>query len=213
VAELLDQPSRSLINEVFAVEMADIYGTTEAYCIGWECPHHCGYHLNVDTLIIEFIRNGKPARMGEPGRIVVTPIYLYAMPLIRYDLGDIGVPTELHCSCGRGLPLMQMIQGRADDFITLADGTLIPPVGTFANVFEKEEKILEYLVVQEGYDLISVKLVVREGMGSEVVERVKDGIEDLIRRQACVQVEAVDRIDRTSGAKARRILSKIPVTF
>jgi len=50
LAELLDPSTRALINEVFRVEMVDKYGTVEADCIGWECPEHCGYHLNTDSL-------------------------------------------------------------------------------------------------------------------------------------------------------------------
>jgi phenylacetate-CoA ligase len=212
-AEILDQPARSLINEVFGVEMVDIYGSIEAGCIAWECPHHCGYHLNVDTLFLEYIRDGKSANSGEPGRIVVTPLDSYAMPLIRYDLGDIGLPMETQCDCGRGLPLMRIIQGRADDFITLSDGTIIPPIGTFDKAFELNGKVLEYSVVQESLDLIAVKLVYCEGEPLDIVEKVKDRLEELIRHLARVKIEIVDHIDTTPGGKLRRISSNIPVKF
>lgn len=213
IAELLDGSARALINEVFGVEMVDLYASIEANCIAWECPQHCGYHLNVDTLIVEFIRDGRPVKAGEAGHIVVTPLYLYAMPLIRYNLGDIGIATDRHCPCGRGLPLMEAIQGRADDFITLPSGTIIPPVGTFATVIENEPSILEYLVVQEDYDLIVVKLVMHEGYGSEEIERVKSGIENLTRHEAVAKVEVCNKIDRGSEVKLRKIVSKIPVRF
>jgi phenylacetate-CoA ligase len=213
-AEFLDGPSRALINEVFAVDMIDLYATRETDWIAWECPEHCGYHVNSDTLIVEFIRNGRPAKAGEPGRIVITPLHLYAMPLIRYDTGDVGTPTDRRCSCGRGLPLMEAIQGRMDQFVTLPSGTLVPPTGTFAMIIEEEPSVVEYLVVQQDYDLIVVKLVMREENSSiGVVERVRQRIGDLVRHEAVVKVEVVRRIDRGPEAKLRRIVSKVPVNF
>ncbi|MFC1485826.1 phenylacetate--CoA ligase family protein [Candidatus Latescibacterota bacterium] len=212
-AELLDEPTRALINGVFEVEMVDMYASAETGCIAWECPDHRGYHLNVDSLIVEFIRDGKPVQLGEPGHIVVTPLFRYAMPLIRYDLGDIGIPTDRQCSCGRGLPLMEMIKGRSDEFITLPSGTVIPPVATFAVVIENEPSIAEYFVVQENYDLIVVKLVIYKRFGADEVERVKSGIEDLVHHEAVVKVEVVDKIDRGTNDKYRRIISKVPLKF
>jgi len=70
------------------------------------------------------------------------------MPFIRYDLGEIATPMNGQCACGRRLPLMEMIQGRADDFITLPSRTVVPPVATFTSVIEHEPDVVEYLVVQ-----------------------------------------------------------------
>lgn len=208
-AELLDKASRSLINEVFNVEMVDLYATAETYGIAWECPKHSGYHINADSLIVEFIRDGRPAKVGEQGHIVVTSLYQYAMPLIRYDLEDIGIPTNEKCSCGRDLPLMAMIQGRVDDFVTLRNGTIIPPIGTFADVINGEQDVREFLVVQEDYDLIVVKLVVNAENDLDLIGRVRHGIEDLIQHEAVVKVEIVKQIDRGNDVKLRRIISKV----
>jgi len=135
------------------------------------------------------------------------------MPLIRYDLGDIGVPKEGQCRCGRGLPLMELIQGRADNFITLPSGAIVPPVGTFGEIIGAEPAVVEYLVVQEDYDLIVVELVLAGKAGAEVLARVRGRIEDLLRHEATVRVEAVDRIDRGVQPKVRAILSRVPVPF
>lgn len=212
-AELLDESARALINEVFGVKMVDIYATVEADVIAWECAEHFGYHLNVDSLVVEFIRNGSACAAGAPGHVVVTPLYLNAMPLIRYDLGDIASPMDGLCPCGRGLPLMQMAQGRSDNFVTLPSGAIIPPVGTFATIIEKEEAVIEYLVAQEAPDLVVVKLMTRGGRHPEVAERVRCGVGELLRHEAVVRVEVVDRIERGSQAKIRRIISKVPVNF
>jgi len=212
-AECLDEPSRALINEVFGVRMCDRYGSAEASCIAWECSRHSGYHLNVDTHVVEFIRDGRPAEPGERGHVVVTPLFLRAMPLIRYDLEDIGTPADEPCPCGRGLPLMQLIQGRADSFVVLPSGRIVPPAGTFSSIIDKESAVLEFLVVQEDYDLIVVRLVAAERAGPEVAERVQRRIEELVEHEAVVRVEIVDRIDRAPDAKLHRVISRVPVNF
>ncbi len=187
----------------------DLYATAEAYGIAWECPRHSGYHINADSLIVEFVRDGRPAKVGEPGHIVVTSLYQYAMPLIRYDFEDIGIPTDKKCPCGRALPLMAMIQGRVDDFVTLRNGTIIPPIGTFADVINCEQDVLEFLVIQEDYDLIVVKLVINAENDLDLIERVRHGIEELIQHEAVVKVEIVNQIDRGNDVKLRRIISKV----
>lgn len=212
-AELLDDTSRNLINEAFNVEMVDLYATAEAYGIAWECPQHSGYHINADSLIVEFVRDGRPAQVGEPGHIVVTSLYQYAMPLIRYDFEDIGIPTDEKCSCGRDLPIMSMIQGRVDDFVTLRSGTIIPPVGTFADVINDEQNVREFLIIQEDYDLILVKLVNNDENDLDLIGRVKRGIEDLVQHEAVVKVEVVNEIDRGNNAKLRRIISKVDTSL
>ena len=212
-AELLKESTRDFIDRVFGVRMIDIYASVEANCIAWECPDHYGYHLDTDTLVVEFIRDGKPVKKGEPGRIVITLLYRYAMPLVRYDLGDIGIPSGKQCPCGRGLPLMEMIQGRADDFITLPGGGTIAPTGAFANSIEDKPGVMEYRVIQEDYDLITIELVVDGVDGLHVAGQVKRDIEDLVQNEAAIRVKVVDCIDRKAEDKIRRIISKVPTSF
>ncbi|MBI4525513.1 MAG: phenylacetate--CoA ligase family protein [Deltaproteobacteria bacterium] len=212
-AELLDERTRALVREVLGVEMVDMYVSVEAGCIAWECPRHHGCHLNTDNLVVEFLRDGKPARPGEPGHVVVTPLFARAMPLLRYDLGDVATPLEGQCPCGRGLPLMQVIQGRADDFVTLRSGAFIYPVGTFADIIEKEPGIVEFLVIQESLDLVVIKLVTRGENNREIADKVRSGVEELLRHEATVKVELVDQIERGYQSKLRRIISKVPVPF
>ena len=74
-------------------------------------------HLNSDHNIVEFLRDDdSPCSPGEDGRIVVTELVNFGMPVIRYEVGDRGVPSDRVCPCGRGLPLMESITGRTADF-------------------------------------------------------------------------------------------------
>ena len=206
-----DGPTRADIKAAFGVELIDKYGTTEADCIGWECPAHAGYHLSADCVIVEFLRDGQPARPGEPGHVVVTPLHLRAMPLIRYDLGDIATPMAGRCSCGRALPLMRLIEGRTDSFVTLPSGTVLPGTGTFSRALNIEA-VLDWQLVQEDYDRIEVRMMV-QGDVPDTVARVRRSLEELVRHEAAVRIEVVDHLRESPGAKMRRVISRVPVNF
>src|SRR5207244_2173937 len=69
--------------------------------------------------------DGSAAPSGTLGRIVVTNLRNYVMPFIRYAVDDLGVPSERKCTCGRGLPLMENVQGRTSEVIASPSGRLL----------------------------------------------------------------------------------------
>lgn len=207
-----DGPTRADIKAAFGVELIDKYGTAEADCIGWECPAHAGYHLSVDTVVVEFLRAGQPAGPDEPGHVIATPLHLRAMPLIRYDLGDIATPTAETCPCGRGLPLMKLIEGRAESFITLPSGAVISGTGTFNHSLNSDPAVVDWQVVQEDYDRIEVRMAA-QGDVPATVARVSRKLEELFRHEVTVRIEVVERLRESPGAKIRRVVSRVPVNF
>jgi phenylacetate-coenzyme A ligase PaaK-like adenylate-forming protein len=210
--EQIDGPTRADIKAAFGVEPIDKYATAEAGCVAWECPARSGYHLSADNVVVEFLRNGQPARLGEPGHVTVTPLYLRAMPLIRYDLGDIATPMAGGCPCGRGLPLMQLIAGRVDSFITLPSGATLPPLGTFFRSIVRDPGVVDWQIVQEDYDQIKVRMMA-EGDVPATVARVRQSLEELFRHEATVRIDIVERVREHPGAKMQRVISRVPVNF
>lgn len=208
-AELVTPRDRELINTAFRVSMVDHYASIEARSMAWECSCHSGYHLNSDTHIFEFVKDGQAAKPGVPAQIVVTPLHFHTMPLIRYEIGDTAALSTRTCACGRTLPLMEMLEGRRDDSIVLASGRHVLPVGSFANVIEAETDVVEYFVTQEKVDLIVVQLVLRSRHAESVPSRVQNGIRELVQGEAAVNVITVDSIQREGGSKLRRIASRV----
>jgi phenylacetate-CoA ligase len=203
--ELLDARSRRLINSAFEVEMFDVYGCTEAGNIAWECSEHTGYHTNMDLVVTEFVRNGEHGAVGERGEIILTPLWNYAMPLIRYKIGDIGIRSDETCPCGRGLPLMKVLEGRSDDFIILPSGRIIPPYVT-SMYFSNIEGIAEYKIIQETKQHFIIQIVLREGYNDDLFLQLKDRFRKRFREPVTIDIEAVDAISR--GGKLRRVVSK-----
>ena len=120
-AEALSVPQRDLLERVFGAPVQVEYGCGEVGPIAYSCPEG-SLHLMVENLVVEVLReDGTPAGVGESGEIVLTDLTNRAMPLIRYRVGDFGVPGE-GCRCGRGLPVLREVWGRAYDFVEGPDG-------------------------------------------------------------------------------------------
>jgi phenylacetate-CoA ligase len=119
--EVLDAASSALIRRAFGVAPAGLYGLTEAGLVAWQCRRRAGYHADPRLCLVEVVRDGRPARPGETGSVLVTSLRARTAPLIRYETGDLAVAAGERCVCGQPLAL-RSIEGRARDLITAADG-------------------------------------------------------------------------------------------
>jgi len=209
-AELLDNNTRKLINSVFNLELVDLFGCIEVNRTAWECPEHQGYHLDIDSVVTEFVKDGENVAAGERGNIVHTCLFNYAMPLIRYEVGDVGVPSDELCTCGRGLPMMKCVEGRADDFISLPSGKIISPI-VLALVMKHSEGVVEYQLVQETFDKISAFLVVSEEFGEKHIEKLDEDIRSVLNHEVSVKIKIQDALKRGSTGKIRSVISKVGI--
>ena len=100
-AEQLSEDARSLIETTFGCPVLSRYTAEELGILAQECPTGKQHHLNGGSHVIEVLDRDRdvPAAPGEAGRVVVTDLWSHAMPLIRYELGDIAVMGE-RCACG-----------------------------------------------------------------------------------------------------------------
>ena len=180
-AETLDPATRALLEDTFQTEIFDIYGCTEAGPLAWECRAHDGYHVAADAAVLECLADG----IGEAGRVLVTSLDLRAMPLIRYEVGDLAVPAAAGpCPCGNRLPRLARIEGRIADCVRLADGRLLSPY-RLTLAMEVVAGIDRYQIVQED---IGRFLIRAQGPG---------------RGEPGVTAAAVSALQRPLGAGAR----------
>lgn len=207
-AEVLDSDTRKLINSTLNIELVDLFGCIEVNRTAWECSEHCGYHLDIDSVVTEFINEGENVASGERGNIVYTSLFNFAMPLIRYNVGDIGVPSDELCACDRGLPIMKSVEGRTDDFISLPSGKLISP-RVLSIVIKHFGGIMEYQVVQETLNNISVYIVISEKFDDKYIEKLSDNIRKVLNNEVSVDIKFRDALERGSTGKLRSIVSKV----
>ena len=161
---MLIPSERTVIEQVFQCKVTDRYGCEEVSLIGCECEVHHGMHLNIEHLFIEFLReDGSWANPGEPGRIIVTDLMNKAMPLIRYQVEDVGVPSSRECPCGRGLPLMEHVVGRMADFLLRRDGSRVAGISLIENTLTHFAGLDQMQIVQHAHD--QFELVIVRGAG------------------------------------------------
>jgi phenylacetate-CoA ligase len=126
---------RDICERVFGARIMEHYSSKEGGQMAHPCPHG-KLHINSEACLVEIVdREGSPVPPGTAGRLVVTPFFNTAQPLIRYDQGDIatlGAP----CTCGRGLPVLGSIVGRGFAVFSHPDGrrsdTILPETGRAA---------------------------------------------------------------------------------
>jgi len=120
--ETVSRELRDRIGAVWDVGLIDMYSSQEVGYMALQCPNHEHYHVQSETVLLEVLdENGGRCGPGEVGRVVVTALHNFAMPLIRYEVGDFAEVGEA-CPCGRGLPVLRRIVGRSRNMVRTPDG-------------------------------------------------------------------------------------------
>jgi phenylacetate-CoA ligase len=146
-AEILPPDVKDLIGSVFGAPVINIYGLREFGHVATACPQTGDLHVSADITMIEVLNEaGRPVEPGETGEVVATSFYNYAMPFIRYETGDFAELGE-PCPCGRVLPVLKRILGRARNRFTLADGRAVWPIKEFGELTE-QFAIDDYQIIQ-----------------------------------------------------------------
>ena len=163
-----DPELRALIEGRLGARVFDRYGARECGPVAQQCEAG-GWHVNAESMIVEVERDGRPAAPGEEGELLLTDLNNRCVPLLRYRLGDVAVASDHPCSCGRGLPLLERIGGRAAGVI-LGDGDRQVPAGFFADLFgDYEFAVSRWQVEQAVRERILVR-VVRKSRFTHTVE-------------------------------------------
>ncbi len=216
-AELISDSSRQYVEETFGAPFYDQYGTIEMERMAWQCSAKLGYHIDADAMILEFVdKNGEPVSEGESGEIVCTSLFSYAMPFIRYAVGDVGVPSDEVCSCGRKLPLMKVIEGRKDSILVLPDGRLMSPRAftITMNMFKLIGHIEQFQVVQRRRDLFEIRLkkkdkaVDENSLETELRAHLRKMF-SLGAHEVTFEIRFIEDFDLDRGGKFKIVISEL----
>lgn len=211
-SESLFEDERRLFEEKFNTRLFRVYGSREFGELAGECYEEKNYHMNIDGYLFEFVKDGKQVSEGEKGEIIITSLYNFAMPFIRYRIGDIGIYSSEQCPCGRTLPILKEVVGRSGDMITSPNGELIDPA-YFFRLWGHLKGLRHAQLIQEKRDLLVLNLVVTEEFDRE---RSIPQLEEIYKKRMgdiTLKVNYVDEISREKSGKYRMVKSKIPVEF
>lgn len=159
MGEVIGSDLRDLCRRAWNAHLVDIYSCQEAGYLAMQCPEGETYHVQSESVVLELLRNdGIPCAPGEAGRIVLTSLHNYAMPLIRYEIGDYAEWGE-SCTCGRGLPVILRVMGRGRNILTYPTGEKhFPLLG--GERYPEFAPVRQYQIIQRSLHEIEARLVV-----------------------------------------------------
>jgi phenylacetate-CoA ligase len=206
---VVDDEARGLCRTEFGAEIADTYGAEEAGHFASQCPECGEYHVSAEAMRVEILRaDGSPAPPGEIGRVVVTSLYNYAQPLIRYEIGDLAEVGSEPSACGRGLPTLRRILGRYRNVFRFRDGTIrSPSVARFG--LRDFIPLKQAQVVQLDIDRIEIRWV-PDGSDRPIdLASLTAQIRSVLRQPVDVSLRRVDAIERSPSGKFEDCISLV----
>jgi phenylacetate-CoA ligase len=207
--EVLEQRCRATCEEVLGVKIVDMYSSQEVGYIALQCPEQDHYHVQSENLLVEVLNDtGAPCGPNEIGRVVVTTLHNFAMPLLRYDIGDfaeVGIP----CPCGRQLPVLRRILGRQRNLLRTPTGQSRWPVFDRGARPEKLPQFFQFQVVQSSLEEIELLLVRAEDLTADEELFLRRYMQETLGYPFRVSIRRVDEILRSPTGKYEDFVSKL----
>ena len=206
--ETLPPDLRNMCRRAWGVPVTDVYSAEEVSTIALQCPEHEHYHVQAENLLVEIIdAEGLPCAPGQVGRVVITTLHNFVMPLIRYANGDYAEVGE-PCPCGRGLPVLKRIMGRQRNMLILPDGTQHWPSFP-AEIWADIAPIRQIQLVQHSLRQIGVNLVIDQPLMPEQQQRFIRALQESLVYPFDIELLHVQQIERGSNCKYEGFISLI----
>ena len=205
-SEPLSPEQRERVGRVYGAPVQNEYGCGEVGAIAYECERGL-LHVMSESVLVEVLKeDGSPVAAGETGEVVVTDLNNYAMPLIRYRMGDRAVAGGA-CACGRPFPTLERVVGRIHNVVFTPLGRrwhgekinyLMSPIHQELFPFQ------QYQVVQKEPDLLEVRLVADVPIPEPAKLRISAYVRDRLDGMR-TDVRRVERIERSASGKLRLV--------
>ncbi len=214
LGKALAPEDRETIGDLFQAKVSDMYTareyTAREICyITLQCPDHArNYHVQTENVMLEILReNNTPCEPGEVGRVVVTLLHNFAMPLIRYAIGDYAEVGEV-CPCGRGLPVLTRMLGRVRNMISLPDGSQHWPEISY-KACQAIAPIKQLRIVKRETETLEVNLATEIIPNREQEEALTKAIHEMFGWPLKVSFNYVDAIPRSASGKYEDFVSEL----
>jgi phenylacetate-CoA ligase len=209
--EPLYDHQRKLAADMFHCDVLDSYRSREAGPMAQECEAHQGMHINAECLYLELDKKKQMAgSKGEAGSVIVTDLLNYGMPLIRYSMNDMAVMSDKSCPCGRNLPMIDKIVGRALDVFVTPGGKLVSTIALVMYMVNAAPGFIGQMqVIQDAADHLLFKMTRDPLPSREVMDHQRKIIDKLFGAQMKITYEFLDKIPSEKSGKylfARRLI-------
>jgi phenylacetate-CoA ligase len=207
-SEALPEGLREALRQGWHASLVDTYSCTEFGALALQCPANAHYHVQSENVLVEILReDGAPCGAGETGRVVVTGLHNFAMPLLRYELGDMA-EVGGECSCGRGLPVIRRIAGRVRNMARDAQGRLFQPAFDPA-IEQSGVPVRQYQFVQVAPAALEMAYVMDREMSEDERARLNHEVSGQMGYPVTLAVRRVDQVPRSRGGKFEGFVSRI----
>ena len=199
-AEMLRDFMRKEIEEVFNAKVYDYYGSREVGAIAGECSMGRRHVFIMNNLVEILDDMNRPVGDGEEGKIIITNLHNYSMPMIRYDIGDTGAISVDRCGCGSSLPVLERLTGRITDHFRLRDGTLVHGE-FFTHLFYFRDWVEQFQIDQLDYDYLRISVVPNLTIDEHDRAVISENIRTVMGKECKLEWLCVDQIKTTPQGK------------
>ena len=208
-SETLYDFQREAIEAAFQCRVFDYYAAAERVVFSVECDRHEGHHICEEYGITEICDDdGQPLPVGQEGIMVGTSLHNIGMPMLRYRTTDRTAFKTHVCSCGRPLRLLEDVTTKAEDLLRLKDGRLIPP-SVLTHPFKPLDSIEGSQLVQTDLDRLVVRLIPRPEYSQRDADHLVRELKARLGADMRIEIEQVERLERTSRGKFKWVISKV----
>lgn len=208
VSECLSPYVKESMKKYFKAEVVSRYSNEELGILAQQLPNGSNdFHINWASYYVELLNleNDEPVEQGKLGRIVITDLYNYCMPIIRYDTGDLAVFNKKN-SDFTGYPTFQKIEGRKMDVVYTTNGELISPHLIYTLFYEYYSVLNQYQFIQTGEKTFTVKLNAPNNEFKDS-EKLISNIKANFGLDAEVSIEMVDDIPTLASGKRKKVVN------
>jgi len=207
-AEAMHGFQRDAIQQAFGAPAFNTYGCREFMLIAAECEQRHGLHVNSDHLVAELRLPDGAASGSTTGDVIVTDLFNYGMPFVRYANGDMATASTQRCACGRGLPLLARVEGRILDAIRTPGGHVLPGE-FFPHMLKDVPGVQRFQLVQRRLDHLDLSIVRGAGFDDASLEYIHREVDKVLGGSVQLHCHFVDEIPLTSSGKRRVTVSEL----
>jgi phenylacetate-CoA ligase len=198
---------RKAIETALGVPVTNRYGCEEVSLIACQCERHRGLHVAAESVYVEV----KGA--GPTGPLLVTDLVNFAMPLIRYQIGDVATLSDAPCECGRGLPVLEKVEGRDADYVVTPSGSLISGISLTENFAVLIKGAAQVQLIQETVTHLRVRMVRDPIFDAESERQIRELVLKTFGPTMTYDLEFVDLIPQEPSGKYRFCVSKVSAEY
>lgn len=207
---MLLEHEREVIKQAFSAQVTNRYGCEEVGLIACECEQHNGMHINTPHIVLECVDdNDNPVPFGTSGKLVITDLNNFAMPLIRYRIEDVGILTDRQCKCGRALPLLEKLEGRVADFLKKLDGGLVGGVSLVERTLTKIPGLEQMQIIQEQLDKIIINRVKGQDFNQETDNELLKEMHVVFGDAVEININDIKEMPQEASGKYRFSICKV----